>query len=49
MKKTYLIPTTLVTRIAMESLLVSVSGGGLHDGGTDDGSHTPQAPGRKMF
>ena len=46
MKIKYLIPITEVTDLRAESLLASVSGAGLNEGGTDDGSHTPRAPGK---
>lgn len=48
MKAMYLIPLTEVIEIQAESLLTSVSGNGLNDGGTDNGTHTPRVPGRPI-
>jgi hypothetical protein len=48
MKAKYFIPTTEVIEVKAGSLLVSVSGAGLNDGGTDNGTHIPRAPGRAM-
>ena len=47
MKAKYLIPSSEVILVKLETILNSVSGLGMNDGGKDDGNQEAQAPGRR--
>lgn len=49
MKAQYLIPETEIIKVEAYALLETVSGAGLKEGGQDDGTHIPRAPGIKPF